>query len=90
VYHSFKRNAPGERGTALKYRENGLSKAELARQLGISRRSLYRYIWDGPPRLIALAILGLLYEDRMGGLLEELSEPKEEMTREPKGGKGTP
>jgi hypothetical protein len=63
----------------------GLSKVELARQLGISRQSLYRCIWEGPSRLVALAILGLWYQDRMGGLLEELSEPQEEMTRKPKG-----
>ena len=37
----------------------GLSKVELARQLGISRQSLYRCIWEGPPRVVALAILGL-------------------------------
>jgi hypothetical protein len=66
----------------------GLSKVELARQLGISRQSLYRCIWDGPLRLVALAILGLRYEDRMGGLFEELSGPEEEMTRKPKGRQG--
>src|SRR5262249_43264781 len=43
----------------------GLSKVELARRLGISRQSLYRCIWDGPPKLVALAILGLWYQDRM-------------------------
>jgi Helix-turn-helix len=36
----------------------GLSKVELARRLGISRQSLYRCIWDGPPKVVALAILG--------------------------------
>jgi hypothetical protein len=41
------------------------SKAELARQHGISRQSLHRCIWDGPPRLVALAIFGLWYQDRM-------------------------
>jgi hypothetical protein len=45
----------------------GLSKAELGRRLGISRQSLYRCIWEGPPKLVALAILGLWYQDRMGG-----------------------
>ena len=55
----------------------GLSKVELARRLGISRQSLYRCIWDGPPQVVALAILGLWYQDRMGGLLEEVSEPAE-------------
>jgi transcriptional regulator with XRE-family HTH domain len=53
----------------------GLSKVELARQLGMSRQSLYRCIWEGPPRVVALAILGLWYQNRMGGLLDEPSEP---------------
>ena len=53
----------------------GLSKVGLARQLGISRQSLYRCIWEGPPRVVALAILGLWYQNRMGGLLDEPSEP---------------
>jgi Helix-turn-helix len=66
----------------------GLSKVELAKQLGISRQSLYRCIWDGPPRLVALAILGLWYQDRMGGLLEEPSGSEEEVTRKPKGKQG--
>jgi hypothetical protein len=65
----------------------GLSKVELAKQLGISRQSLYRCIWDGPPRLVALAILGLWYQDRMGGLLEE-SDGSEEGMRKPKGKQG--
>ena len=55
----------------------GLSKVELAKQLGISRQSLYRCIWDGPPRLVALAMLGLWYQNRMGELLDEPSGPEE-------------
>jgi hypothetical protein len=66
----------------------GLFKVELARQLGISRQSLYGCIGDGSPRLVALAILGLWHQDRIGGLLDELSEPEEEMTRKPKGKQG--
>ena len=62
-------------------RELGLSKAELARQLGVSRQSVYRYIGDGPPRIVGLAMLGLLYQDRMGALLEEPSGPDKEKTR---------
>ena len=65
----------------------GLSKVELARRLGISRQSLYRCIWDGPPKLVALAILGLWYQDRMGGLLEEASEPAERAVQ-PRGKQG--
>jgi len=59
----------------------GLSKVELAKRLGISRQSLYRCIWEGPPKLVALAILGLWYQDRMGGLLEEASEPQEQASQ---------
>jgi transcriptional regulator with XRE-family HTH domain len=66
----------------------GLSKVELARRLGISRQSLYRCIWDGPPKLVALAILGLWYQDRMGGLLEEASEPEEKPVQKPRGKQG--
>ena len=62
----------------------GLSKVELARRLGISRQSLYRCIWDGPPKLVALAILGLWYQDRMGGLLDEASEPEEKAVQKPR------
>ena len=66
----------------------GLSKVELAKQLGISRQSLYRCIWDGPPKLVALAILGLWYQDRMGGLLEEAGEPEEQAVQKPRGKQG--
>ena len=45
----------------------GLSKVELAKELGVSRQSVYRYIWAGPPRLVGLAMLGLWYQDRAWG-----------------------
>jgi Helix-turn-helix len=66
----------------------GLSKVELAKRLGISRQSLYRCIWDGLPKLVALAILGLWYQDRMGGLLEEANEPEEQAAQIPRGKRG--
>ena len=66
----------------------GLSKVELARQLRISHRSLHRCIWEGAPRPLASTILGLSYQNRIEGLLQELSEPEEEMTRKPKVGQG--
>jgi len=52
----------------------GLSKVELARELRGIRQSVYRYIWAGPRRLVGLAMLGLWYQDRLGGLLEEPPE----------------
>jgi hypothetical protein len=60
----------------------GLSKVELAKRLGISRQSLYRCIWDGPPKLVALAILGLWYQDRMGGLLEEANRKNKQCKKQ--------
>ena len=62
----------------------GLSKVELAKELGVSRQSVYRYIWAGPPRLVGLAMLGLWYQDRMGGLLEEPSEADKGPKQKPK------
>jgi hypothetical protein len=58
----------------------GLSKVEL----GVSRQSVYRYIWAGPPRLVGLAMLGLWYQDRIGGLLEEPPEADKKPARKPK------
>ena len=54
----------------------------------IASKSLYRSICHGEPRLVALAILAFWYQDRMGGLLEELGEPEKEMTRKAKGSQG--
>jgi hypothetical protein len=65
---------------------SSLAREELARHLVILRKGLYRCVWDGQPWLVALAILGLWYQDRTGELFEEPSELEEEMTRKPKGG----
>jgi len=47
----------------------GLSWIEFHRELGISRMTLWRCRQEGAPKLIALAILGLWYSRKMGGLL---------------------
>jgi predicted transcriptional regulator len=62
----------------------GLSKVELARALGVSRQSVYRYIWEGPPRIVALAMLGLWFQDRMGGLVQGPNESNKETTAKAK------
>jgi hypothetical protein len=51
--------------------ELGMSWVEFSRELGIGRMTVWRCRTEGAPRLIALAILGLWYSRRMGGLLEE-------------------
>jgi len=58
----------------------GLSKVEL----GVSRQSVYRFIWAGPPRLVGLAMLGLWYQNRMGGLLEESPEAGKKSAQKPR------
>jgi predicted transcriptional regulator len=63
----------------------GLSKVELARELGVTRQSVYRYIWEGPPKVVALAMLGLWFQNRMGGLVEgPTGSDKETTTRKAK------
>ena len=67
----------------------GLSKVELARQLGISHRSLYRCIWGWcAANGSALAIVGLWIPGSHGAMLEDRSEPEEGMTLIPKGMQG--
>ena len=64
----------------------GLSKVELARQLGISHRGLYRCVCDGASRHL-LWQSSVMVSESHEGLSQELSEP-EEMTRKPKVGQG--
>src|SRR6516225_3333763 len=76
----------------------GLSKVELAKELGVSRQSVYRYIWAGPPRLVGLAMLGLWYQDRAWGdcwksrprRIESRRESPRESRSEKRGGKPNP
>jgi hypothetical protein len=57
-------------------KELGMSWIEFHRELGISRMTLWRCRREGPPKLIALAVLGLWYSRKMGGLLEAPSPAK--------------
>jgi hypothetical protein len=59
----------------------GMTKVEFLKELGISRMHLYRCLRDGPPRLVALAVLGLWYSRKMDGLLEEPKQPPEAKPR---------
>jgi hypothetical protein len=90
VYRSFtcKHLDSDGREFDLIRKQLGLFKGELAMQHGISRQSLYRCIWDGPSRLVALAILRLWKPGSHGELFEEVSEPEEGMLRIPKGRQG--
>src|SRR5260370_31339746 len=55
----------------------GMTKVEFHRELGVSRMHLLRCLRDGPPKLVALAGLGLWYSRQMGGLMEKPSAPPE-------------
>ena len=65
----------------------GLSWIEFHRELGISRMTLWRCRQEGAPKLIALAILGLWYSKKMGGLLNEPGE--KETTASPRRAKNS-
>jgi hypothetical protein len=55
----------------------GMTKVQLHQELGISRMHLFRCLRDGPPKLVALAVLGLWYSRKMGGLLANPAPPPE-------------
>jgi hypothetical protein len=55
----------------------GMTKVQFHQELGISRMHLFRCLRDGPPRLVAMAVLGLWYSRKMGGLLENPAPPPE-------------
>jgi predicted transcriptional regulator len=65
-------------------KELGLSKVGLARELGVTRQSVYRYISEGPPKIVALAMLGLWFQNRVGGLVEGPTGPDKETPRKAK------
>jgi hypothetical protein len=53
----------------------GMTKVQFLHELGISRMHLYRCLKDGPPRLVALAVLGLWYSRKMGDILDAPEPP---------------
>jgi hypothetical protein len=55
----------------------GMTKVQFHKELGISRMFLFRCLKDGPPKLVAMAVLGLWYSRKMSDILET-PEPKRE------------
>jgi hypothetical protein len=47
-----------------------MTKVQFHQELGISRMHLFRSLRDGPDKKLALAVKGLWYSRKMGGLLE--------------------
>jgi hypothetical protein len=59
----------------------GMTKVQFHKELGISRMFLFRCLKDGPPKLVAMAVLGLWYSRKMSDLLEA---PEPQRETEPK------
>jgi hypothetical protein len=55
----------------------GMTKVQFHKELGISRMFLFRCLKDGPPKLVAMAVLGLWYSRKMSDILEA-PEPQSE------------
>jgi hypothetical protein len=55
----------------------GMTKVQFHKELGISRMFLFRCLRDGPPKLVAMAVLGLWYSRKMSDILEA-PEPQRE------------
>jgi hypothetical protein len=58
-----------------------MTKVQFHKELGISRMFLFRCLKDGPPKLVAMAVLGLWYSRKMSDILEA---PEPQREREPK------
>jgi len=58
----------------------GMTKVQFHKELGISRMFLFRCLRDGPPKLVAMAVLGLWYSRKMSDILEA-PEPQRERNR---------
>ena len=59
----------------------GMTKVQFHKELGISRMFLFRCLKDGPPKLVAMAVLGLWYSRKMSDILEA---PEPQRETEPK------
>jgi len=59
----------------------GMTKVQFHKELGISRMFLFRCLKDGPPKLVAMAVLGLWYSQKMSDILEA---PEPQGETEPK------
>jgi hypothetical protein len=59
----------------------GMTKVQFHKELGISRMFLFRCLRDGPPKLAAMAVLGLWYSRKMSDILEA---PEPQRETEPK------
>jgi hypothetical protein len=59
----------------------GMTKVQFHKELGISRMFLFRCLRDGPPKLVAMAVLGLWYSRKMVDILEA---PEPQIKAEPK------
>jgi hypothetical protein len=59
----------------------GMTKVQFHKELGISRMFLFRCLKDGPPKLVAMAVLGLWYSRKMSDILEA---PEPQKQTEPK------
>ena len=59
----------------------GMTKIQFHKELGISRMFLFRCLKDGPPKLVAMAVLGLWYSRKMSDILEA---PEPQRETEPK------
>jgi hypothetical protein len=64
----------------------GMTKVQFHKELGISRMFLFRCLKDGPPKLVAMAVLGLWYSRKMSDILEapEPQREAEPKTKQPK------
>jgi hypothetical protein len=59
----------------------GMTKVQFHKELGISRMFLFRCLRDGPPKLVAMAVLGLWYSRKMSDILQP---PEPQRETEPK------